>query len=68
MTGNGHALGKTLARVLQSNVTGQVSLPLRSSAARRTAIVCPGNDPQTIAAVATSEPLKSQGTRNPLTS
>jgi len=67
MTGNGHALGKTLARVLQSNVTGQVSWLLRSSAARRTAIVCPGNDPQTIAAVASSGPPKSQGTRYPLT-
>jgi len=54
MTGNGHALGKTLARVLQGNVAGQVSLLMRSSAARRTAIVCPGNDPQTIAAVASS--------------
>jgi hypothetical protein len=46
MIGNGHAPGKTSTRVLQTNVTGQVSLPLRSRAARRTAIVCPGNDPK----------------------
>ena len=66
MTCNGHARGKVPTRSLQTNVAGQVRLLMRSSAARRTAIVCPGNDPQTIAAVAPPEPLKSQGTRNPL--
>jgi hypothetical protein len=32
-----------------SGVTGQVSLLLRSCAARRAAIACPGHDPQAIA-------------------
>lgn len=40
---------KTFTPVARSGVTGQVRLPLRSSAARRTAIACPGDGPQAIA-------------------